>query len=751
MRLSTLLLLAACTPPVATEPSVPETTRTACDETRRLEDSASDHAAWFAELSAGVPERPVTQGLGEDTNGVLQLGLHGSPLPLLASSHGVHVAATTLGQGRIVAFSGQDFLSSGDRSTLLDDPGVASLLRNAVAWVAADHSGPLALRVANDAIGAILTEGTEHEAVIAPIVEQAGLRAIRDWSAPSLADQDVLVVQINEWGTLMLGDADLPAIRTFVEQGGGLLVAGSALHWAWWLSDQGPAFPGDALLEGAGIRWSRTSVRDMTVATLAERSTPEQLWCTYVRNETVARDRLTEIAPLFADAARSGRHVEVERGLKRLIEETPNLPANPENGRAGLAATVGAELVGVRWPAPHPWSTTFPGAVPASASRTDITVTIDTSWKRTHPLEAYAAPGDVVTVEVPDDHVGLGLRVRVGNLHDDLRRMSTVSEWRRAPALVQEVPLNASTVALGSGLGGPLSLVVPDSFADGTLALTLSGAVPMAVYEHGITSPDAFRAALDGGAPQAILRNRGRVKLVVGRDAAEQADVSSVMEFWSSFHAHHADLAQEPVPRRFDSDWLFDPQVGFGYANASPARINFPLVSEPWALAPDPDSDQDFWLFGHELGHQFQTADWTGGDVTEVCVNLWTMYTLNLMIERGDEVGTIESRFGPVDHAALRGMRWSEADFFGKLQLYRQLVSTFGWPVVQEVMASYYDPAYPRETHGSFMDGFALRFSAIVGRDITPFLDAWEYPLSNEARAQVQTWGLPDWMPPGWS
>ncbi|WP_419933707.1 M60 family metallopeptidase [Candidatus Palauibacter sp.] len=35
----------------------------------------------------------------------------------------------------------------------------------------------------------------------------------------------------------------------------------------------------------------------------------------------------------------------------------------------------------------------------------------------------------------------------------------------------------------------------------------------------------------------------------------------------------------------------------------------------------------DWWLFGHELGHQYQTRDWTNNGITEVAVNLFRNQT----------------------------------------------------------------------------------------------------------------------------
>ena len=49
----------------------------------------------------------------------------------------------------------------------------------------------------------------------------------------------------------------------------------------------------------------------------------------------------------------------------------------------------------------------------------------------------------------------------------------------------------------------------------------------------------------------------------------------------------------------------------------------------------------DWWLFGHELGHQWQTEDWGDGvtyrEIGEVAVNLFTMYTLNYHVFDGGD------------------------------------------------------------------------------------------------------------------
>jgi len=169
----------------------------------------------------------------------------------------------------------------------------------------------------------------------------------------------------------------------------------------------------------------------------------------------------------------------------------------------------------------------------------------------------------------------------------------------------------------------------------------------------------------------------------------DEVDPAPILAYWGGFFDSHFALSQEPAPRRRASHMLFDVQVGWGYANASSDRIDFPLISQVWALCRDL-ANEDSWLFAHELGHQFQTSNWTGPDITEVTVNLFSMYTLNGYRNGGGDHETRGHKDNVIDHAALAALRWPSAYLFERLEMYRQLVFEFGWSRYKQVFASYY-------------------------------------------------------------
>lgn len=705
----------------------------------------------LAALTMGLDASPIKVDVAEDTNGTIEVALSADAFAVVMGTGGALVAATSFGQGKVVALSGQDFLSSGDRSTLLGEPGVKALLGNAVRWTGRAGQAAPKLLVANEALKGVFDEQGFADVEVATSRERGAQREIYDWSAQALQGVDVAVVQVNEWGTLMLDAQDVPALRAFVEAGGGLIVATSALHWSWWLTEQSAQNPADMLLEGMGLSWTRESDKQTSTAKIvsAEDGGALPLWCDYVNGEPIKDADYARMASLFESAGVLTTSAELERALSRLLRETPALPVSADDVKARLSAQVGMRLMGHAWPMPHPWAATFPGG-PAEGATVDADVQVETTFKRGRPLGFYAAPGAVVTVSVPAEHVGKGLRVRVGEYHDALENIEDVTQWRRAPKLFAVSAVDAPTLKVGTGLGGSLYLEVPDDYADVTLNVRVEGALPQAVYSHGVSDEQAFKAALLGPAPVALLEERGKVRLVVPAQAARAVEApGDVMTFWTGFYDSHAKLANEPSARKHESHWIFDPQVGYGYANASGERINHPDLAVGWALRTK-TGDEDWWLFAHELGHQFQTADWTGGGITEVAVNLFSMYTINFYINSGGERGSEGFKDNMIDHASLVGLDWESAGLFERLELYRQLVFEFGWPVFEQVFASYYSAQYPREVYGGHLDGFAIRFSAISGRDVSGFLKAWSYPLSAEAEATIRSFALPVWLPPGW-
>ena len=99
-----------------------------------------------------------------------------------------------------------------------------------------------------DALAAQGLDGVE-------VVGRAPGGFVRGWSDGALFNADVAVAVVNHrWGPRLVRH-DVDAIREFTKRGGGLVVAGSAPHWRWWIEEDYGPFTGDIVLEGTGISW----------------------------------------------------------------------------------------------------------------------------------------------------------------------------------------------------------------------------------------------------------------------------------------------------------------------------------------------------------------------------------------------------------------------------------------------------------------------------------------------------------------
>ena len=505
-------------------------------------------------LTTGLPRRPFAdRTLDESTVGTLRLGLNPDVFPVIVleseARPDVLVAASWIGEGRVVAFSGQDFLSSHDRSTLLKHPSGDRLLANAVRWAGSDRAAPLRVVADSQRLADVLaTQGIERVSVVGT---RQGRRE-RDWTASTLADADVAVVQVNEWGTPRLVASSVAPLRAFVERGGGLLVAGSAIHWGWWIEDDHGPFVGNILLRGTGISWNEDRIEEIASASTdidPRALSPFFIWSAWLDGGQLEPREASMLPQVFELAvSKAGtefvRREDLDKALTRLVDETPPLPTPRTAPKVQLAAAMGELLDPYDWPEPHPWAAAFPGLPKAGARRVDGTVIVDATWnefpadasrrRRHFPLGFYAPPSTLVTIEVPAENTHGELRLAVGELYDNLEASSR-SVWRRAPNLRREFPVTAPRTAVTNAYGGAIALIVPPDF-EGTVPVTVRGAIPMAIYTEGQSDSATWFAELEAGAPQAIIQKLGGVRLVVSAERARSiTDPGEVAKFWDGF------------------------------------------------------------------------------------------------------------------------------------------------------------------------------------------------------------------------
>jgi hypothetical protein len=157
------------------------------------------------------------------------------------------------------------------------------------------------------------------------------------------------------------------------------------------------------------------------------------------------------------------------------------------------------------------------------------------------------------------------------------------------------------------------------------------------------------------------------------------------------------------------------------------------------------------WGMFHEMGHNHQHRDWTFSGTGEVTVNLFSLYLMETVCEKG--IG--HKAMSPESIAKSRALyekggrdfgHWKRKPFLA-LIMYHQMREAFGWDAYKRVFAEYRDLAdYERpKNDAQKRDQWLVRMSKTVKRNLGPFFESWGVPVSKKARKAVAD--LPEWMP----
>jgi len=659
------------------------------------------------------------------------------------------VAAARLGEGRVIAFGHEGFFSA----EALANEGTEKLLVNALHW-SAPRSAGAELRVA-----------ASNEAGLA-VLRKHGIKVL-PFDAKNLTACDVLCLNVNA----LTSDKNRAAVAAFVLKGGGLLVGGPG--WGWQQINPGKTLtadhPGTKLLAAAGIAWTGGTVqknadRDYEAAQTAPQNTNASQALTFLTDPKEVKNQraIAQATWTLTQAARALPQDDLILlpRLKKLQHEfaghtipTPEKPLKTKtDSLARLVLTLQLEDI-KRLPAEkrsaHPAAAAFPGAVSTDAPRVERKVAIDTRVPRWHSTGLYAAPGELITLTLPEGLAERMLRIRLGAHTDSIAHHDS---WSRAPEISNVWPLNTTATRAANPFGGLIYIDVPEGCTAGTIDMSIQNAVEAPHFVLGKTTRETWRTVRKHAAPWAELETRKVILTVRSDIVRELENPEELMTFWDLVLDGCADLAAIPQERVSPERFVTDVQIsaGFmhsGYPIMAPLSVAKALTDKQWMLT----KEEPTWGFFHELGHNHQAAAWTFDGTTEVTCNLFTRFVLDTVcgvpVAKQRIQGT-EARQALQQHLA-GGAKFDEwkAKPFVALIMYDQLQKAFGWETFKKVFAGYNDPANgARPTNdGEERDQWMVRFSRVSGKNLGPFFQAWGVPTSEKARALIAN--FPAWMP----
>ncbi|OGV66799.1 MAG: hypothetical protein A2283_16080 [Lentisphaerae bacterium RIFOXYA12_FULL_48_11] len=664
------------------------------------------------------------------------------------------VSAARFGLGRIAGLGHTGYF--GTESLNKFDTG--KLIVNLIRW-ASDKTNPR--------IGII------REDKLAKYLKNQGLTVIplpgKDM-AGELKNCDILCCNSDRFGD----EEARTALLQFIQKGGG--VVGTMTGWGWQQINSRKSLVNDSngnkLFAEAGIVWSgsmpgRTSDKGYSAKDVPSKYCNalvalDALQTQAAKKINLSKEETIQCVATLSDAVRAiADNNSIFWSRFKLIETSISAAAIPTEKKPitnsdGLAKVILAYQIHKYQSMPseqvkaHPAATNFPGAVPKDAPRVSERITIKTENPRWHSTGLYAAPGELITVTVPQSASDNKLRLRIGCHSDGLWNND---KWSRPPEITRVFPITNILTKGACAFGGLIYIDVPQKCTLGEIAVQISGAVRAPWYILGKTDPQQWRRTIRNyPAPIAEFQTDKLVISIPSRFMRELDDPEPVMKFWNEVMDACADLAgidrNRPSPERFVSDV----QISVGYMHSGYPLMCF-LDAAPRFIKVDHLRNDGDWGMFHEIGHNHQNGDWTFNGAGEVTVNLFSLYILDTVATNAPKHGAIvpESRTKNMKKYFAEGAQFSkwQSDPFLALIMYVQLREAFGWDSFKKVIAQYRtlgNNEHPKNDEEK-RDQWMVRFSKVVGKNLGPFFQAWNVPTSDDARKSISD--LPAWMPEG--
>jgi len=439
------------------------------------------------------------------------------------------------------------------------------------------------------------------------------------------------------------------------------------------------------------------------------------------------------------------------------IVPTPQAPFNqPEATARPLLARAIRDHMGKApgtFPA-HPAAASFPGAVTspervarevaydpdrihrwdAAAGNAPNLATGPESWQDTG---LYAAPGEVVVIDVPSLPAGRQLKAVIGCHRDNLLRLD---KWNRFPVIHRSFDLRQGRNEVANAFGGLIFIqVLGDPKAKATAAepLRFSNAVAAPTYRLGVDTPESWARSLASPAPWASLVGR-RVVLHVQTEAARKvADPRELMEYWDRILEIQDDFIG--LDRRAPERVVPDIQISAGWMHSGYPFMCHLRPSQSHMLDLARLRREGDWGFFHELGHNHQRRDWTFDGQVEVTVNWFSLICMEQLV--GMPLGQGHPSMRDLD-GLLRARFAAQPNLgpFEQLAPFVALARQHGWEPLRLTLRSYKDA--PSEAAGARdaaaqQDLFVRRYGGFAKADIADLFAAMGYAVSDATRAEL--------------
>uniref|UniRef100_A0AAV2J3V8 Peptidase M60 domain-containing protein n=1 Tax=Knipowitschia caucasica TaxID=637954 RepID=A0AAV2J3V8_KNICA len=673
----------------------------------------------------------LLQGISEfDIKGVVasEILIHG-PLafPIGTMPDGsAFLAGAYYGKGRVMVMSHENLLK---RETF------APFINNALHW---------------------LDEGRQGVVGVFPNLYQA--KVFKEFDLK--CEKTELRKDLSVYVCMVYKDEKVEEIQEFVAEGGGLLIAGQAWHWAQnhkgahFMTD----FAGNKILNKMGMTlWNTKITGTDPVPNQAKNDTyyfrhvlhkftrhvtqgeeltaHEEEWlnklggdCTKYLNLDACNNNFNQIMSTFTEIIKKA-------GLPKVCEKCP-----VKSERDKFLLKIGEVL----YKKHHNPEELLPFLIkdnPLLPVLYNQNISIDTDtgggeeWVSTG---LYLAPGMKTYLTVPANVIDKGLKVQIGCQMDSI---SEAKVLKRAPCVCERFPVTSEMLLVHNLWGGLIYFIVPPKTKVAFTAVAQM-AVPAPYYKSGETSLSDWSLLSKAPSPWAELEFENVILTVPSEVIRNLERPDELAELWDKMLRAVADLAAIPPKFKRKERFVCEVQISHGWMHAG-----YPIMahkaSAQQMVSVKHATTKGLWGPLHELGHNRQRGCWEfPPHTTEATCNLWPLYVhetvLNLKGSRGKE----QPKY--VEKYITNGRNLSQWHVWTALETYLQLKDKFGWDAHKKVFAAYHNMSgFPKNRDGK-MNLYAVTFSEIVGMDLSGFFKAWGWPIEGDTEKKLSN--LPAWI-----
>ncbi len=319
----------------------------------------------------------------------------------------------------------------------------------------------------------------------------------------------------------------------------------------------------------------------------------------------------------------------------------------------------------------------------------------------------YAAPGELITIEVPDSLINKGYSIRINGNVDNI---SSRDSWERVPfGVSRSFEINSSTLEVANAFGGQIyidfggeSMGTPPQL--GELTITIQNAIEAPLFRLGVDTDADWKSTLrNRPAPYAEFASDHLAFSVPSAWIRELSNPEELMTFWDDAVAFMDYVGAITDLRSGPERINYDVQISVGLLHAGypmqgPVSYGSRIVDVEMLKV---DGD---WGWFHELGHEHQRNSilqwgyenpWTFPGGVEVTVNIFANAALERMTTANPAAGGWNYSVSPslvMDLAATEITSTTNPTFDSKslYPFYFQFADgPWGWQGYHDVMATY--------------------------------------------------------------